>query len=272
MRKAGNHASIESIGWAHQARTCLTAHPGYAGAVNVLDRTVEAALRLIQRADSDDLFALITAEAVRDNMLDEDGPPHSSTTIRKAVGAQRGAAFRQRLFNATLSRAVDDLVQTANENASKYIQAADTIRRGGPNAAAVAGPAIAAAIVADLKAFFPSDALIAGRERIYYLALAMADGDQNVKRILNGGFASSQDAYLAAYQAFQDVTGRTLSAQVSDDQVFLAVSGYLEGIGVYRRFRPVSDDQVIDSVIRIFWAHTTPHGEEEIAPLADLFK
>ena len=162
---------------------------------------------------------------------------------------------------------VEEIKSSARANADGYLQAADTIRRGG-------GPeAITAAVAGDLRDYVPSGIPdVDARERTYYLAVAMADDNRGVARQLREFLEAHKAIHQVAYQAFLALFNRRPATSVTFDGLYYAVSGYLEGVQLYKRYGlAVSDDRITDSMIRIFWAHTRPLTGPEHHPLGEMW-
>ncbi len=159
-------------------------------------------------------------------------------------------------------RIVDDLTRTGDENSAEYQLTSKLIPNlEGANATQIARQArrlLATVLRLDLDD---------GRdvERIWYALVAIADLDREAlgKNVdltarLQEAHDANQRAYESAYDAFCAITGRTYID--SRERTMRAVNAYLEGVSVQARYGrgPESDEELVDTAARIFWAHTKP--------------
>ncbi len=243
----------------------------YAFRVDVADRSVAAGLRLMSRARLGELCGVLTVEALEEE-IEEDGlgAPPSRARIEEAFSraGSRGKFDPGMLVTAVLRRTIDDVIAVARANADGYVHAADTVRRGG-------GPeALAAAIAADLSHDLAGEtaASIQARERAYYRGSAVSDREASVAWAFRELYGRAQDVYRDAYSAFLTVMHRRLATGVTYDVLHLAISGYLEGVELYRRWGvPIDDETVFAQVMRVFWSHTTPIAGDERDSIAELW-
>lgn len=254
-----------------QCRRCLTMRSEYAVSMEVFERTVRAALRILAVASVEDVLSLLTTEALRNEMaIDRQAPPPSSRTIAQAFSARGsdGRFNRGRLVEAMLERTIEDVSAVARTHAEGYLQAADTVRRGG-------GPeAVAAAISRDFREYQPggSDA-ITERERAFHVCLAMCDDEPTLARQLRHFLSEHAAAYAEATATFGKVFKRRLATGVSPEHLHIAINAYLRGIqSLYLRSgAEINSDAISETVIRIYWAHTTPISGPERSPTAELW-
>ena len=235
------------------------------------ERVVAAARRLLGDAPVDSLLTFLTIEAIREEVAtDGQGPAPSSKTISQLFSAPglAGRFDRSVLIDAVLEGVVRDTETVAQANADGYLQAADTVRRGG-------GPeAVIAAIASDLLDYMPVGAMeVDARERAYYFCSTVADDARPLARRLRQFHGTAKDIYEGAYKAFLEVLNRRLATDVTYDQLYLAISGYLEGVQLYRRQGVAIDDDLIAmTVMRIFWAHTAPIAGTERNLVQELWR
>jgi hypothetical protein len=238
-------------------------------AMQAKDRLVSAARELVGEAALGDFLAVLTIEGLRNQLRDGDEPPPSSETVTKAFARNPGDKYeRRRVFDAVLEQTVADILEVARGNADGYLQAIETVRLGG-------GPeAFAAALRLDLKDYAPWEIDDSGnhRERFYYLATALADSRSDARRHFAQLNKAGKEIYRGAWEGILALFDRRLATGIEYGQLWLAISAYLEGVQIYRRQgAEILDDVVFDSVVRIFWAHSSPLSGKERIPIEELF-
>ncbi len=249
--------------------TYLTSARRYAAKMDVVERAVAAALRLVARAEMADVFDSLTLESLRNEIaIDGRGPAPSSATITRSFstpGAPRHFD-RDLLARALLDHVMAEVIAVSRGNVEVYQLAADTMNRGG-------GPdAIVPAVQADLKDYLPDAQEIVARERTYLLCYALADDEPAIARKLRETFVEARSIYKPVYERFLALTRRELAQHVSYDQLYLSVSGYLEAVILYRRASISIDDEVVaDTIQRHFWAHTVPSRGPAYHPATELW-
>ena len=166
------------------------------------------------------------------------------------------------VLNDLARRLVEEMEQSGRENSAEYQLASKHIPNiEGDNATQIAKQArslIGTVLQLDLE-----DSRFG--ERIWYALIAIADLDPtalgknvNLKERLQEGHDANQRGYEAAYDAFCAISEREYVH--SRERTMHAVNSYLEGVAVQRRFGrgPQTQDELIDTVVRIFWAMTKP--------------
>jgi hypothetical protein len=239
--------------------------------MDVPERTLSAALRMIERAEMADVLSFLTLEALRNEIAgDGRGPAPSPASIARAFSTREEPRKFNRaiLANSLLNRVTQELLAVTRENTEVYYQAADTIDRGG-------GPgAIVSAVHRDLGDYLPTEeaASVIARERSYLLYYALADEEPRIARRIRETFKEARATYQPVYERFLKLTNRKLAPNVTLDQLYLSVSGYLESVTLYRRANiKIEDEIVADTVMRHFWAHTDPVNKSGHDPIAELW-
>lgn len=236
----------------------------------VRERVVRAATRLVGAADGRELFRMLTRGALHDAVVHDGDPnPPSQKAITRAFARTEGGQFDQDLLiDAVLEKSIEDMRAVATANSAGYMEAAQAIEDG-------AGPEVfVAALSTDLAAWIPglTDADGDARDRVFYLTVALADDGRTLARLHRIQHQAVKDIYRQAYYRFLEVFDRVLADGVTYEQLFHAISGYLEGVQIPRRFgAEVPDDLVADTIYRTFWSHTKPVNGEEPSPLDLLF-
>jgi AcrR family transcriptional regulator len=238
--------------------------------MDVEGRTVAAALRLVANSSVEDALSLLTTEALRNEMmLDQLGPQPSARTIALAFPGQSGEIrfSRDRLVEAILAQTIDEMLVLAKIHADGYLQAVDTVSRGG-------GPeAFVSAINRDLRDNQPGgDEGIDGRERVFHLCLAMCDDNPGLARQLKRFMRRHAELYAEAEAALGRLFNRRLATGVTAEQLHLALNGYARGVQLHLRCGAAVDaERVAETIIRIYWAHTAPIAGTERTPVAELW-
>lgn len=238
--------------------------------MDVEQRTVAAALRIVARSSVGDVLSLLTIEGLRNEMMGDDhGQPPTSRTIAQAfAGPNATAGFsRPALVEAMIAHAVDKMVEVAGVHAAGYLQAVDTVTRGG-------GPeAFIAAITRDMRDNQPGgDGGIDERERIFHIAIAMSDDEPRLARQLRRFIDRHAEVYAEPLAALGKLFNRRLATGVTDEQLHLALNGYARGVQLYLRCGAVVDpDAVAATIVRIYWAHTTSVTTSERNPVQELW-
>lgn len=228
------------------------------------DRMIDAALRLIADGGCTSEFGLTFAAVAR-----ESGEPTSKVSYHFGEPPKRN--LRQMLAELV----TDEIHAEAAANADAYAMAAGAIADGAGN---VGRKIVARAILGDLEDFDATEGSsdqLRGRERFYYLMLAMADlapekSGVDYKRFLARASTDAQAMYVKIYDEFCRVTNREYVADGPRTQ--RAINAYLEGVSVQRRFGAAPlDDEVVDTVVRLFHATTKPIGGADVDIDAELF-
>jgi hypothetical protein len=239
--------------------------------VSGFDRTVAAALRIVADASVDDFLALLTIEALRNEMaVDERGQPApSSRTIGQAFSApgRDGQFDRSVLAQAMLVRTIDDMVAVASASIEGYLQAADTVRRGG-------GPeAFTSVIARDLGHHEAGGhAATNARERVFNLFVALSDDEPAMARHLRRFLSRYVEVFEPLVEVYVKLFNRRLASGVSSERLYLAIHCYLRGVTFYSRCGVNFDAEIVsETVLRILWSHTTPVAGVERNPIGELW-
>lgn len=172
----------------------------------------------------------------------------------------------------------DEVIATAKQNRELYDLVADQLATGNRDELqSRLGPAL----LRDLADYDPGriSAASRGRERLYWLAVALADrgtpaGHPDLQRALQHLFEATQDAFLPTYQRFAALLKRE-AINGSDDASFrrvqLVVDAFLGGVTAARRYRRApADDDVVTAVLSLFHAFTREPGQPRFDPSAAL--
>lgn len=189
---------------------------------DVRERLIDAVLEQVRDAPPDDFLRAITdRELARATGV-------SAGTVRRTFARTPGSEQfgRDLIFVAILERALADLDAAHRENAARWVAAARRIAAGDGAAA------VTEAISADLGSFIPAgDARIDARERVYRLAMAVADGDDPTSReialMLRRHAEQHRARYREAYGAALDALGLRLADGVELDAVIDLVHALL---------------------------------------------
>jgi len=238
--------------------------------MDVSDRTVAAALKILGDASTESVLALLTLEALHNEMKGDGhgSPAPAARTIAAAFPSKSGETrfSRAKLVEAMLARTIDDLIAVAGAHADGYLQAADTVRRGG------GAEAILAAVSRDSQGYQPGGAdSINQYERALHLCLAMSDDDPGLARQLREFLRRHGEVYAEAVTVFGKLFNRRFATGVTAAQLHMTLNAYLRGVQLHLRFgAPVDLDVIGNTVIRIYWSHTTPIAGPERNPVAEL--
>jgi AcrR family transcriptional regulator len=130
---------------------------------------------------------------------------------------------------------------------------------------------VRAALVRNGRDFDPAqmDAEAIGRERLRYLMLALcglpveSTGLDYAQR-LRAAHEEQQELFRKSYEMFCRLSGREFVDGLERTQ--RAIRAYLEGVIVLRRFDAgPPDDEIVDTVLRLFLVTTKPKGGIDIA-------
>lgn len=210
---------------------------------------------------------MLTVEALRNEMpVDQQGPPPSAKTIAGAFSAGEGGGFdRVAVIETMLARTIADLTSTARQAAERYLQAADTVRRGG-------GPeAFVAAAARDARDHEPAgDELVDGCARLVQLCVAISDDEPRPTRQLRQLLREHGEVYEDVHTGYLDLFNRRLADGVSLEQLHLAIHAYLRGVHVYSPCgHRIDDNLVTETPIRLYWSHTTPSRRPTRTPCSN---
>jgi AcrR family transcriptional regulator len=177
------------------------------------------------------------------------------------------------LEKALIEHVRDEVVREAQENAAAYEQLAELAEE--TTDVALLRSQLRKTLVNDLADYDASDgapAPLVGRERLYYLMLAMCGLSEplDYARTLYETADRSQERYSRAYEEWARIACREFIVDSARTQ--RAVNAYLEGITAHRRFGYAPDaDEIVDTVMRIFHSTTTPIGEEPTDVESEVF-
>lgn len=174
----------------------------------------------------------------------------SAGTVRRTFARTPGSEQfgRDLIFVAIVERALADLDAAHRENAARWIAAARRYAAGDGMAAVVE------AVGDDLGSFIPAgDARIDARERVYRLAMAVADGDDPASRevalLLRHHTEQHRARYHEAYTAVLHALGLRLADGVHLDHLIDVVSAVLSMLADRAR---VGILVAPDEVVRLF--------------------
>lgn len=191
----------------------------------------------------------------------------------KTVSWHFGKGARRPLQQALAEFVRRQIIDEAARNAEDYAKAAQFMRDG----ARVNGREMLRQVLLDDLADYQADdtAGTRGRERLYYLMLALCDlaprdTGVNYARVLRATTVETQAGYAPVYDEFCSAAHREYV--VDRDRTQRAINAYLEGVVAHRRFGMApSDDEIVDTVLRLFYATTKPVGGADISIDSDLF-
>jgi hypothetical protein len=236
----------------------------------VAERAASAGLRILARTSVADFLASLTVESLRNEMaVDERGSAPSGRAISAAFSPDRahGSFDRVAVVETMLERAIEEMVADARTAAASYLQAADTVRRGG-------GPeAFAAAAARDARDHEPAgDEDVDGRSRLFQLCVALSDSEPRLARQVRSYFHQHQKIYEAVHLGFLEIFNRRLADGVTIDQLHQAIHAYMRGLQLYARCgRRIEDTIVTETLIRIYWSHTDPVVGDGRSPVRELW-
>ena len=195
----------------------------------------------------------------------------SSGTVNYHFGRKAGDTLTPNLVAAVRQQ----LVAEARRNADDYRKAAHDLRAG----ARVAGRALVRRVLledlADFRIDGKSSLSTRGRERLYYLMLALSDLDVERTKLdyaaeLKNSMSLSQNLYEQVYDDFCEVSNREFITDRARTQ--RAINAYLEGVEVHGRFGAgPDDDEIVDTVLRLFYITTKPSAGADLDIDGDLF-
>jgi hypothetical protein len=171
---------------------------------------------------------------------------------------------------ALFQRFRDSLLEEIERNREGYELAADAVGQG--SGAAV----IRYALLRDLASYDADRSRTASwRQRYYHLALALCGIDPKAAGVdyraeLQELQAESDRIYEGIYRLFSQATGREFVARSERTQ--RAIDAYIKGVSACRRLGTApADDEVVDTVLRLFYVTTKPGGGADIDLDAELF-
>jgi hypothetical protein len=217
-------------------------------------RAVDVALGLLADTGAEDLLKFLNPRKIAEALDNE-----SETNIRSAFDP-RGGKTMSRVYLATmmLTRALEQLRIETRANSDGYLQAAEAVSQGG------GAEGISAAVVADVRDFIVDDAdeETRARERMYYLALTLADNEAEIREELARGYQDFRDNYAPAYKAFLEATHRRIASDTTETALRQALGALMEGFTAHQRIGVgIPEDVVADAVMRVFLGYTVGPGE-----------
>ncbi len=217
-------------------------------------RAVDAALSLLTDSGAEELLKFLNARRVADALEGD-----SETNIRSVLDPKGGKSMsRAYLARLMLRRALEQLRIETRANSDGYLQAAESVAHGG------GAEGVSAAVLADLRDFlvYDGDDEKRARERMYYLALTLADTEQEIREELALGYRDFRETYAPAYKAFLEATHRRVASDTTETALRQALGALLEGFTAHQRIGVgIPEEVVVDAVIRLFLAYTVGPGE-----------
>jgi hypothetical protein len=168
----------------------------------------------------------------------------------------------------------EEIVREANTNADLYRQLIELAEREDASPQLLRAQ-LERALKRDLDDFWSDDdkpRSVVGRERFYYLMVALCDLERPVDYAshLKESVTTAQATYQPSYEEWCRVSNRTFIEDAQRTQ--RAVYTYLEGVALLRRFDHAPGyREIADTVIRIFHATTRPVDGEAVDVDAELF-
>jgi AcrR family transcriptional regulator len=195
----------------------------------------------------------------------------SPGTVNYHFGRREGGTLTPNLVEAVR----EQMGAEVRRNVDDYRKAAHDLRAG----ARVAGRALVRRVLLEDLADFRVDGKTTlsdrGRERLYYLMVALCDLEVNRTKVdyaaeLNDSMSLSQELYAQVYEDFCEVSNREFITERERTQ--RAINAYLEGVEVHRRFGAApDDDEIVDTVLRLFYITTKPSAGADLDIDGDLF-
>jgi hypothetical protein len=236
----------------------------------VRSRAVAAAVRLLEQASDVETLALLTVEALRNEMrVDGYGAPPSPVRLARAFSrpGRKPEFDRASLVVAVVEWGLEDILDAAQRQAHAYMEAAVEARGG-----AGLEPMIAT-VHRHLREHEPAgySNAVNARERIFYLSLALADDERTIARLLRDFLRRNQEIYEEVVEVYLALFRRRLAAGVSAADLIRAGHGYVRGSHVYTRTGAAIDQTTVaDTLLRIVWSHTVPVDAPEVDVIAEL--
>jgi DNA-binding transcriptional regulator YhcF (GntR family) len=179
----------------------------------VYERLIDAVLDQIRDAAPGELLRSVTDRELARKV------GVSAGTVRRTFARTPGTEQlgRDRIFVAVVERVLADLDAAHQATAARWTETARHYAAGGGTASVVD------TVGEVLGRFIPTgDARIDARERVYRLAMAVADGDDPVSReialLLRRHLEYRHDCYREAYRAMMDALGVRLADGVELDE------------------------------------------------------
>lgn len=214
-------------------------------------------------------------------LIAEDAYLHDLGLKANAVADQAGH-YRQALpelwgnlpalVEALFREQGEAVLRIASENASDYDGLLEQLGHGNLS---TLRPALAVSLLRDLDDYAtgtaPWDAK--ARERLYWLAVALADrdptnGEIDAAAIAQAAGERQQALYSAVYRGMAEVSFRTPIDENEDagfERIQRTINALLEGYVVHRRLgHVISRPEIVDAVIRLFFILTRPIDGVEI--------
>ena len=209
-----------------------------------------------------------TAEELADR---DEGDPVSASWVRK-VSTRHGGFAKEEFALAMLESAAERLGMAIEANLAGLRAAIEEVARGGGREAL--GPAL----IADLRAYLrldPDDTPARAAERLHYLALASSDQGRGsaFREALRARRERSEQRYWRELQAeLLAAVDRQLDETIAPGQLQNALIALLEGYAVQRQSgAEVSEEEMVDVVLRVFASHTRHRGRPGLDPDRELF-
>jgi AcrR family transcriptional regulator len=181
-----------------------------------------------------------------------------------------GPTSARDLRAAVFERFRSSLLEELERNREGYELAAEAVAQGSGSAV------IRSALLRDLASLDAGRSpTTAWRQRFHHLALALCDLEPEVAGVdyqarLKELQEEANGISEGLYDLLSRATGRGFVAGV--DRTQRAIDAYLKGVAACRRFgKAPPDDEVVDTVLRLFYVTTTPTGGADIDLDAELF-
>jgi AcrR family transcriptional regulator len=167
---------------------------------------------------------------------------------------------REALFLELLERACDQVAQASRKVTETHLANATAMESSGEVAP------LYEAVAAGLEHYRPGaeDPAVDAREVIYFLGIALCDHERSVAQQLRATDEQTESTFARVYERFLDMTGRRIAAGYSVRDLAKLISMLLNGESMrYRYGNSLPLAKVADAGMRLFWALTTPEGEED---------
>lgn len=228
----------------------------------------------LARCTGGDLLRFSVAQISEDTDVKQPNVKHhvgpATTVDRDTAPEKRDAAFAE-----IVDRMAKATTRIMTQNAEQYQIAARATREA--DSANWLRVQLTEAIGADLEDF--SSQASAATDRVYFLALALADSNPGIRKILQDQRARSREIHAGLYDGFREVLCREWLPGFDAGRAERVIGTYLEGVTTRRRLSDESsdgaapeteNDEAAETVATLFYAMTRPQYQD--ADTRDVFE
>jgi hypothetical protein len=236
----------------------------------------EAAFRLISDASPDDFLGFLGPKRLADQaeriVFDDRRvgirPPAPGTVGTHFAREGSHHAFdRGRLAGELVRRASADIAAAADAGQEGYFEAIDRFAATGDF------DALVEAVAGDVDHYRPggADPLTDARERLYFVATALADAESSFATPLRETQRDSVAKAAVIYRRVLEVTGRRMVDGYDETELATLIAMLMEGESLrHRSGASIAVEKVADAIFRIFWALTADADDPDPDYKADL--